>query len=211
MPIKILIVDDHAIVREGLKQILEGVPGMAVTGEAGTGAEALKAIESQHWDVVVLDISLPNASGLDVLKQIKAQHPQIAVLVLTIHPEEQYAVRALQTGESGYLTKGAAPEELAAAIKKVARGGRYVSAALAEKLAFDLRPEVMAAPHEALSDREFQVLCLLGSGKSVTEIAGLLHLSKKTISTYRRHILEKMGMQSNADLIRYAIENRLAD
>ncbi len=211
MVTKILIVDDHAVVREGLKQILEGVSGMAVTGEAGTGAEALKAIESRRFDVVVLDISLPNASGIDILTQIKAEHPQIAVLVLSIHPEEQYAVRALQAGASGYLTKDTAPDELAAAIRKVAEGGRYVSAALAEKLAFDPGSDIKTAPHEALSKREFQVLCLIGSGKTVTETASLLHLSTKTVSTYRRHILEKMGMQSNADLIRYAIENRLVD
>jgi len=211
MAIKILIVDDHAVVREGLKQILEGVSGMAVTGEAGTGAEALKAIESRRFDVVVLDISLPNASGIDILTRIRADHPQIAVLVLSIHPEEQYAARAIQAGASGYLTKDAAPDELAAAIRKVAWGGRYVSAALAEKLNLDPEPEAGLMPHKALSNREFQVLCLIGSGKTVTEIAGLLHLSTKTVSTYRRHILEKMGMQSNAELIRYAIENRLVD
>jgi len=211
MAIKILIVDDHAVVREGLKQILEGVSGMAVTGEAGTGAEALQAIESQRFNVVVLDISLPNASGIDILTRIRADHPQIAVLVLSIHPEEQYAARAIQAGASGYLTKDAAPDELAAAIRKVAWGGRYVSAALAEKLNLDPEPEAGLMPHKALSNREFQVLCLIGSGKTVTEIAGLLHLSTKTVSTYRRHILEKMGMQSNAELIRYAIENRLVD
>jgi len=211
MAIKILIVDDHAVVRAGLKQILEGVSGMAVTGEAGTGAEALQAIESQRFNVVVLDISLPNASGIDILTRIRDDHPQIAVLVLSIHPEEQYAARAIQAGASGYLTKDAAPDELAAAIRKVAWGGRYVSAALAEKLNLDPEPEAGLMPHKALSNREFQVLCLIGSGKTVTEIAGLLHLSTKTVSTYRRHILEKMGMQSNAELIRYAIENRLVD
>ena len=208
---KVLIVDDHAVVREGLKQILADAPDMVVVGEAAKGDEALEKIIAEHYDVVVLDISLPDMSGLEVLKQIKDLRPQLAVLILTIHPEEQYAVRVLQAGASGYMTKDTAPDELAAAIRKVAEGGRYVSAALAEKLAFDPGSDIKTAPHEALSKREFQVLCLIGSGKTVTETASLLHLSTKTVSTYRRHILEKMGMQSNADLIRYAIENRLVD
>jgi len=208
---KVLIVDDHAIVREGLKQILAEIPGMVVAGEATTGEEALETIESQYYDVVVLDISLPDMSGLEILKQIKARHPQLVVLMLTIHPEEQYAVRVLKAGASGYLTKDTAPDELAAAIKKVAEGGRYVSATLAEKLAFDLGPEAKVTPHESLSDREFEVLVMMASGKNVTTISEELHLSKKTISTYRRRILDKMGMETNAELIRYAVENELVE
>jgi len=208
---KVLIVDDHAIVREGLKQILAETQGMVVAGEATTGEEALETIESQYYDVVVLDISLPDMSGLEILKQIKARHPQLVVLMLTIHPEEQYAVRVLKAGASGYLTKDTAPDELAAAIKKVAEGGRYVSATLAEKLAFDLGPEAKVTPHESLSDREFEVLVMMASGKNVTTISEELHLSKKTISTYRRRILDKMGMETNAELIRYAVENELVE
>ncbi len=208
---KVLIVDDHAVVREGLKQILAETPGMVVAGEAKTGEEALEIMESQHYDVVVLDISLPDMSGLEVLKQMKAQHPQTPVLVLTVRPEEQYAVRVLRAGASGYMTKDAAPNELVATIQKIAQGGRYISPRLAEKLAFDLGPEAKAVPHEALSDREFQVLRMKASGKTITAISKELCINKKTVSTYRRRILDKMGMESNADLIRYAIENRLVD
>lgn len=207
---KVLIVDDHAVVREGLKQILAEAPSMEVLSETATGEEALEKIASEHCDVVVLDISLPDMSGLEVLKQIKSQHPQIGVLVLTIHPEEQYAVRVLQAGASGYMTKETAPDELVAAIQKIAQGGRYVSSTLAEKLAFDLGPEAKAALHEALSDREFRVLRMIASGKTITAISKELCISKKTVSTYRRRILDKMGMESNAELIRYAIVNELA-
>ena len=208
---KVLIVDDHAVVREGLKQILAEAPDTEVLSEAATGEEALEKVASEHYDVVILDISLPDTSGLEVLKQIKALRPQLAVLILTIHPEEQYAVRALQAGASGYMTKETAPDELAAAIRKVAQGGKYVSPTLAEKLAFGLGPKAKATPHETLSDREFQVLKMIASGKSIMAISEDLHLSKKTVSTYRRRILDKMGMETNAELIRYAIENGLVD
>jgi len=208
---KVLIVDDHAVVREGLKQILADAPDAVVVGEAATGEEALERVVSEHYDVVVLDISLPDMSGLEVLKQIRDLRPQLAVLILTIHPEEQYAVRVLQAGASGYMTKETAPDELTAAIKKVAGGGKYVSPTLAEKLAFSLGPKAKAVPHEALSDREFEVLCMMASGKTTTQIAGELHLNKKTISTYRRRIMDKMGMETNVELIRYAIENKLVN
>jgi len=209
--LKVLIVDDHAIVRRGLRDILEPVSDMEVAGEAATGAEALEALEASHWDVVVLDISLPNASGLDILKSIKARRPELPVLVLTIHPEEQYAVRALQAGASGYVNKEAAPEELVTALRRIAAGSKYISSALAEKLASDLGGDMTVASHELLSNREFQVMCMIGAGKSIKEIAQKLHLSAKTVSTYRRRILDKMGMQSNADIIRHAVENKLAD
>ena len=208
---KVLIVDDHAVVREGLKQILAEAPDTEVVSEVATGEEALEKVASEHYDVVVLDISLPDMSGLEVLKQIRDLRPQLAVLILTIHPEEQYAVRVLQAGASGYMTKETAPDELAAAIKKVAAGGRYISASLAEKLAFSMGPKAKAALHEALSDREFQVLKMIASGKSIIAISEDLRLSKKTVSTYRRRILDKMGMETNAEIIRYAIENKLAD
>lgn len=208
---KILIVDDHAVVREGLKQILEKAPALVVADEAETGEEALDKADSKHYDVVILDINLPDMSGLEVLKQMKDLRPQLAVLMLTIHPEEQYAVRALQAGASGYMTKKTAPADLAAAIEKVASGGRYLSATFAEKLAFGLGPKKKAAPHETLSDREFQVLIAMASGKSASAISKELHLNKKTVSTYRRRILDKMGMETNAELIRYAIENGMIE
>ncbi len=208
---KVLIVDDHAVVREGLKQILAETPEMVVASEARTGEEALEKVASEHYDIVVLDISLPDMSGLEVLKQIKDLHPQLGVLVLTIHPEEQYAVRVLQAGASGYMTKETAPDELVAAIRKIAQGGKYVSSTLAEKLAFDLGPDAKAAPHAALSDRELRVLHLMASGKTITAISKELCISRKTVSTYRRRILDKMRMETTAELIRYAIENELIE
>ena len=209
--IKILIVDDHAIVREGLKQILAEIPNMAVADEACDGREAFEKVWNNEYDVVVLDISMPGASGLEVLKQIKGVRPQLPVLILSIHPEGQYAVRALRAGASGYLTKESAPDELIAAVRKVSRGGKFVSSALAEKLAFDLEAGAYKPLHETLSDREYQVMCMIGSGKTVKKIAEELCLSPKTISTYRSRILEKMKMKSSAELTYYAIKHELVD
>jgi len=209
--IKILIADDHAIVRRGLKQILEETPNIVVADEASTGKEVLEKISEKEYDVVVLDISLPDKSGLDILKQLKSQKPKLPVLVLSIYPEEQYAERVLKAGASGYLTKESAPEELITAIKKVSVGGKYITASLAEKLAFNLDKKTDKLSYEILSDREFQVMCLISSGKTQKEIAAELSLSIKTISTYRYRILEKMGMKSNAELTRYAIENKLVN
>ena len=184
---------------------------MAVTGEAGDGHEAMKIIQSEPCDVVLLDITMPNKSGLDVLKELHAQSPRLPVLVLSMHAEDQYAVRVLRAGAAGYLTKESAPAKLVQAIRKVVRGGRYVSPTLAEKLVFELDSDSTKAPHETLSDREYQVLCMISSGKTVTMIAEELTLSVKTISTYRVRILEKLNMKNNAELTRYAIKEGLVD
>ena len=209
--IKIFIADDHAIVREGLKQIVAETSDMAVTDEADTGHEVLEKVSENDYDVLVLDITMPGLNGLDALKQLRSQRPDLPVLVLSIHPEEQYAVRVLRAGASGYLTKESAPDELISAIRKVSMGGKYVTPSLAEKLASDLVADGKKPLHETLSDREYQVLCMIASGKTVTEIAGELFLSEKTISTYRSRILEKMKMKTNAELIHYAIKHGLVE
>ncbi|MDH5406778.1 MAG: response regulator transcription factor [Candidatus Aminicenantes bacterium] len=209
--IKILIADDHAIVREGLKQIIRETSDMVVADEASTGQELLEKVWKHDYDVVLLDISMPGRSGLDILKQIRSQKPELPVLILTIHPEEQYAVRVLRAGASGYLTKESAPDELIKAIRKVSMGRKYVSSTLAEKLASEVDIISEKPLHQALSDREYEVMCMIASGKTVKEIAEELCLSIKTISTYRSRILEKMKMKSNAELIHYAIQNRLVD
>jgi len=209
--LKILIADDHAIVRQGLKQILADIPDQAIIDEAANGNEVLSKVRKNTYDVLILDISMPGLSGLDVLKQLKIERPDLNVLMLSMHPEEQYAIRALKAGAAGYLTKESAPEELVAAIKKVSMGRKYVTASLAEKLAFDLGERSERPPHEYLSDREFQVLRLIASGKTVKEIAEDMFLSIKTISTYRSRILEKMNMKTNAELTHYAIKNGLID
>jgi DNA-binding NarL/FixJ family response regulator len=209
--IKVVVVDDHAVVREGLKRIISENPGMEVTGEAGDGHEALKVIQSEPCDVVLLDITMPNRSGLDVLKQLHAESPSLPVLVLSMHSEDQYAVRVLRAGAAGYLTKESAPARLVQAIRKVVRGGKYVSPSLAEKLVMDLESDTHRAPYELLSDREYQVLCMIASGKTVTDIGNELNLSVKTISTYRVRILDKLQMKNNAELTRYAIKQGLVD
>jgi DNA-binding NarL/FixJ family response regulator len=207
---KILLADDHAVVRHGLKQILTDEFKRATFGEARNAQEALDLVWKQDWDVVVLDITMPGRSGLDALREIRKSKPRLPVLVLSMHPENQFAVRVLKAGASGYMTKESAPEELVGAVKKVLAGGRYVSAALGETLAASLSNS-QRAPQEKLSDREFQVLRLIASGKMATEIAKELSLSVKTISTYRTRILEKMGMKNNAELMHYAIQHRLVE
>jgi two-component system invasion response regulator UvrY len=209
--LRVLIADDHPVFRRGLKQIIDDTPDMFVADEAIDGWEALHKATTGDYDVVLLDISLPFKNGLDVLSQLKAARPVVPVLMLSMHPEEQYAVRALKTGASGYLTKESAPEEMLSAIRKVSRGGKYVSASLAESLASMLQEDDERLPHEALSNREYQVMCLIASGKSVSEIAQELSLSAKTVSTYRARILKKLRMTNNAELIRYATKNELVD
>ena len=209
--IKILIADDHPIVRKGLKEIIEETPGMKVVDEASNGQEVLEKVFKKDINVVLLDISMPGRSGLDILRDMKRQKPKLVVLVLSMHPEEQYAVQALKEGASGYLTKKSAPDELLTALRKVSSGGKYVSSSLAEKLAYALEKDGEKPPHETLSVREYEVLRMIASGKTVTEIARELFLSPKTISTYRARILEKMRMKNNAQLVRYAIKNRLVD
>lgn len=209
--IKILIADDHAIVREGLKQIVVETSDMVVADEASTGHEVLDKVRNNEYTVVVLDISMPGGDGLNILKQIKRERHKLPVLVLSVHSEEQYAVRALRAGAAGYLTKESAPSELISAIRRVSGGRKYISPLLAEKLALDLESDREKPRHETLSDREYQVMCMIASGKRVKEISEELCLSVKTISTYRSRILEKMRMNNNAELTHYAIKHGLVE
>jgi two-component system invasion response regulator UvrY len=207
--IRVFVVDDHAIVRRGIKQILDDCADCSLVGEAATGAEALGGLRDTPCDVVVLDISLPGQSGLELLPRIRREFPRLKVLMLTMHREEQYAIRLLKAGASGYLTKDGVPEDLVAAIRRVASGGRFLTPSLAERMAAHLDREVEKPPHERLSDREFQVFCLMAEGKSLTEIAYELGVSVKTISTHRTRILEKTGFRNNAELVQYAVRNGL--
>jgi len=208
--IKILIADDHAIVREGLKQIVADTTGLVVAGEAKNEQETLKLVRKGDFDIILLDIAMPGRGGLDVLKQLKQEKPKLPVLILSMYPEEQYAVRALKMGAAGYLTKVSAPDELIKAIKKISRGRKYISSSLAEKLALNLEVDTEIPPHESLSNREFQVMCMIASGKTVKKIAEELSLSVNTISTYRARVLEKMRMKTNSELTHYAIKNQLS-
>ncbi|MFH1069323.1 MAG: response regulator transcription factor [Candidatus Glassbacteria bacterium] len=207
--IKILIADDHPIVRKGLKEILTETSDMFTVEEAENGSEVLGRVEKGNYDVIVLDISMPGISGLDVLKQLKKMKKGVPVLVLSRHPEEQYAVRVIRAGADGYLTKESAPTELASAIQKVARGGKYVSLAMADQLLAYIQEDNEKKPHERLSDREFQVMCLIAAGKTVGEIAGEMALSVNTISTYRMRVLEKMQLRNNAQIMYYAMNEGL--
>lgn len=209
--INIIIADDHPIVRAGLKQIIMEDNSIIVAGEASKGSELLHQVRQRDYDVILLDLTMPGMDGMDVLKQLKIEKPHIPVIILTIHPESQYALRILKAGASGYLTKDSASDELIKAIYKVYGGGKYISPSLAEKIAFALDKDIRRSPHETLSDREYQVLLLIGSGKTVSEIAGALKLSVKTVSTYRTRILEKMQMKNNAELIHYAVQNELVE
>lgn len=208
--IKVLMADDHPIVRHGLKQILSESGDITVVDEVETGQDVLKKVWKNQYDVVLLDISMPGRSGLEIIPEIRENGPKNRVLVLSAYPEEQYAVRALKSGASGYVVKKSAPEELVAAIKKVANGRRYVSVELAEKLAFDLQSSD-EAPHEKLSNREFQVMSMIASGNTVKEIGDVLSISVKTVSTHRTRILEKMDLKNNSAIIRYAVKNQLVE
>ncbi len=207
--INVLVVDDHAVVRQGLRHILGQTPDLEVGGEAANGAEALRQVREHEYDVILLDISLPGENGVDVLKELRAASPQLPVLVLSMHSGEQYAVRSLEAGASGYLTKGSPAEELIAALRRVAQGRVYVDSSLAERLAEHIAAAVSFIPHERLSDREYQVFLMIASGKATREIAAALSLRPKTIGTYRARALAKMGMKTNAELVRYAVEQGL--
>jgi DNA-binding NarL/FixJ family response regulator len=211
-PIRIIIADDHAIVREGLKQILADSGDMVVAGDAENGADAVRLARRGDSDVLLLDISMPDRSGIEVLKQIKKEAPGLAVLMLSMHREDQYAIRSLKAGASGYLNKQSAPAELVDAIRLVASGRKYISAALAQELANQVSDENRdVPPHETLSDREYQTLVMIASGKTVSDIAGELSLSVKTISMYRSRLLQKMKLRHNAELTHYAIKNHLVE
>jgi DNA-binding NarL/FixJ family response regulator len=206
---RVLIVDDHAIVRRGLRELLSDEFHGAAFVEASDARQALEQLRKKQWDVVLLDIMLPGKSGLDLLKELRAEWPKLPVLVLSGYPEDQFAVRVLKAGAGGYMTKESAPEELAKAMRKVLAGGRYVSPALAEKLALGVKKDPTRLPHETLSDREYEVMSRIASGKTVTEIAEELSLSGKTISTYRTRILEKLSVKNSAEIVLYAVRNGL--
>lgn len=208
---KVLITDDHSVVREGLKQIVRKINTTFIADEAVNGNDALEKIKKNRYDLVIMDISMPDKSGLDILKILKDKSKEIKVLILSIHPQEQYAIRALKLGASGYLCKDSVYEELTTAISTILAGGKYISPAIAEKLIFNTKNGVYYHPHEKLSEREFQIMCMLAKGINVKEIAVELHISDKTVSTHRIRILEKMGMKKNAELTSYAIKNDLIE
>jgi len=207
--IRLLIADDHEMFREGIKRICEDNPDIEVAGEAGNGIEVLDKVTKDEFDLLLLDIAMPGLNGLDTLKQLKTLKPKLRVLVLSMYPEDQYAIRAIKAGASGYLTKAKASRELMEAIKKVSSGGNYINSSVAEKLLFDSKLNPSKPPHETLSDREYQIFSLIVKGKKVGEIADELNLSVKTVSTYKVRILDKMEMTSSAALVKYAIENKL--
>ena len=209
--IKILVADDHAIVRQGLKQIVAQEADLLVGGEAQNAEQVLRLVRKQEWDVIVMDISMPGNNGLELLKQLKHERPRLPVLILSMHPEDQFGVRALKAGADGYLTKESAPEELVGAIRKVSHGGKYVSPALSDQVLMDIAPHRDKPVQERLSDREYQIMQLLASGKTVSQIAKELCLSVKTISTYRARILVKMNVKTTVEHTHYAIQHRLVD
>ncbi len=207
--IRVLIVDDHPVVRKGLQQILAEDPDIGAAEEAENAAQMLRMVGEGQWDIVVLDITLPDRSGLEALKDLKAMRPQLPVLILSMHPEDQYALRVLKAGAAGYMNKDSASDELVNAVRKVVAGGRYVSPTMAERLAALVGEDHERLPHETLSDREYQVMCMLASGKRLKEVGEELCISAKTVSTYRARVLEKMGMSNNAELTYYAVKNGL--
>lgn len=210
--IKILIADDHAILRAGLKHLLSETEDIVVTGEAGNGTDALALVRSGTWDAIVLDMTMPGKSGIELIKQIKAENPRLPILVLSMHKEDLYAVRALKAGASGYLCKDNAEDQLEQAIRKIATGGRYITATIAENLAAEMlgNPDE-AAPHTRLSDREYQVFRLIASGLGLTEIGNRLNLSVKTVSTHKAHLMQKMGLANSSELVQYAVRHGLLD
>ena len=209
--IKVLIADDHALIRKGLKQLLDDTDDMRVTGEAENGMQAIHMVEESAYDVVLLDISMPDKHGIEVLKQLKINQPQLPVLMLSMHPEEQYALRSMKAGAAGYLNKQSAPLQLVTAIRQVASGKKYISTELAEQLANGLSQGYQELLHQTLSNREYQTLCLMASGKKLSEMAEIMTLSPKTVSVYRSRLLEKMKLKNNAEAIHYAISNHLIE
>jgi len=207
--IKILLADDHPIIIKGLKIIIEEEDDMKVTGEARNGNEALDLMRKNDYDIAILDITMPKKTGVEVIEEMKYLKKKIPVLVLSVHPEDQFAMRVLKTGAKGYMTKESAPENIVDAIKKIIIGGKYISPTLAEKILSDINSDSDEAPHETLSNREFQIIVMIASGKTLKEIAEELNLNIKTISTYRQRILEKMNMTSNSELTRYVLDNKL--
>jgi DNA-binding NarL/FixJ family response regulator len=211
MTIRIVIADDHAIVREGLKRIVGDVEDFTVTGEAADGTQVMKAVRELEFDVLVLDLSMPGRSGMELIKLAKTEKPKLRILVLSMHQEMQYAVRAIKSGASGYLTKESAPAQLEQAIRKIAGGGAYISAEVAEQLALGAMPGSETLPHESLSDREFEVFRHLVAGDAVSDIAHQLNLSVKTVSTHKANLMQKLGLSNQTELVRYALKNGLAD
>ena len=209
--INVLIADDHALIRKGLKQLLDDTDDMRVIGEAENGMQAIRMVEEATYDVVLLDISMPDKHGVEVLKQIKINRPQLPVLMLSMHPEEQYALRSMKAGAAGYLNKQSAPLQLVTAIRQVASGKKYISTELAEQLANGLSQGYQELLHQTLSNREYQTLCLMASGKKLSEMADIMSLSPKTVSVYRSRLLEKMKLKNNAEAIHYAISNHLIE
>ncbi len=209
--IRIVIADDHAIVREGLKRIVGSAPDLALVAEAADGTEVMQRVREQEFDVLVLDLSMPGRSGMELIKLVKAEKPRLKILVLSMHQEMQYAVRAIKSGASGYLTKESAPAQLEQAIRKIAGGGAYISAEVAEQLALGAMPGAQAAPHEGLSDREFDVLRRLAAGESVSDVAAALNLSVKTVSTHKANGMGKLGLHNQTELVRYALKHGLIE
>jgi DNA-binding NarL/FixJ family response regulator len=209
--IRLVIADDHTIVREGLRQLLGGAGGFDIVGEARDGAETMQRVRELDFDVLLLDMSMPGRAGMDLIRQVRAERPRVRILVLSMHQEHQYAIRAIRAGASGYLTKESASRELATALRKVAAGGAYITPEVAEQLALGAMPSADALPHTTLSDREFQVLRMLVSGKSVSDIAAALTLSVKTVSTHKARLMQKLGVSNTSEMFRYAIQHRLVD
>jgi DNA-binding NarL/FixJ family response regulator len=209
--IRLVLADDHTIVREGLKQILAAAGEFEIAGEAADGHEVMARVRSLDFDVLVLDMSMPGKSGIELIKQVRAEKPRLRMLVLSMHEEKQYAVRAIRAGAAGYLTKESASKQLVEAIRKIAAGGAFISAEVAQDLALGAMPDAKGAPHEALSDREYQIFLMIARGKSISDIASTLNLSVKTVSTHKANILQKMSLATTADLIRYALTNRLVE
>lgn len=206
---KVLIADDHTIIREGLKKILSNLPEVELIEEAGNGLEVMNMVAKAKFDIVILDISMPGKSGLEVLKELKQKKPNLAVLILSVNPEEQYAIRALKSGASGYISKSSASDELINAVRIIHAGGKYITQNIAEKLVHEIEDDKVKAPHEKLSNREYQVMCMIAAGKSIREISDFLSLSVKTVSVYRVRVLEKLKMRNNSELTYYVIKNKL--